>query len=182
MNFAKKQSDNLEQQETELPSALQSPLGRLLSLFRRRPAPTELRALVADEPEDLDTEDEGLISFEEERVSGLREGSRRQRLQDGGQWPRGRVHLAGWARAEPTGPLQTLETGRLRGLSDGGAGVGAPSRGRSPWEKAGGERRDGESTPSPGSWGRHCWVPGAAPNLPSAVCQAQLSFNTDTLC
>lgn len=69
MNFAKKQSDNLEQQETEPPSALQSPLGRLLSLFRRRPAPTELRALVADEPEDLDTEDEGLISFEEERVS-----------------------------------------------------------------------------------------------------------------
>lgn len=69
VNFAKKQSDNLEQQETELPSALQSPLGRLLSLFRRRPAPTELRALMADEPEDLDTEDEGLISFEEERVS-----------------------------------------------------------------------------------------------------------------
>ncbi|XP_036162828.1 ATP-binding cassette sub-family A member 2 isoform X2 [Myotis myotis] len=68
VNFAKKQSDNLEQQETELPSALQSPLGRLLSLFRRRPAPTELRALVADEPEDLDTEDEGLISFEEERA------------------------------------------------------------------------------------------------------------------
>ncbi|VFV28390.1 low quality protein: atp-binding [Lynx pardinus] len=37
-------------------------------LFRARPAPTELRALVADEPEDLDTEDEGLISFEEERA------------------------------------------------------------------------------------------------------------------
>lgn len=69
VNFAKKQSDNLEQQETESPSALQSPLGRLLSLFRPRPTPTELRALVADEPEDLDTEDEGLISFEEERVS-----------------------------------------------------------------------------------------------------------------
>lgn len=69
VNFAKKQSDNLEQQETEPPSALQSPLGRLLSLFRTRPTPTELRALVPDEPEDLDTEDEGLISFEEERVS-----------------------------------------------------------------------------------------------------------------
>lgn len=69
VNFAKKQSDNLEQQETEPPSALQSPLSRLLSLLRPRPAPTELRALVADEPEDLDTEDEGLISFEEERVS-----------------------------------------------------------------------------------------------------------------
>lgn len=71
VNFAKKQSDNLEQQETEPPSALRSPLGRLLSLFRPRSAPTELRALVADEPEDLDTEDEGLISFEEERVSRL---------------------------------------------------------------------------------------------------------------
>uniref|UniRef100_A0A2K6CSK9 ATP-binding cassette sub-family A member 2 n=1 Tax=Macaca nemestrina TaxID=9545 RepID=A0A2K6CSK9_MACNE len=55
-------------QETEPPSALQSPLGCLLSLLRPRPAPTELRALVADEPEDLDTEDEGLISFEEERA------------------------------------------------------------------------------------------------------------------
>ncbi|KAK2120757.1 ATP-binding cassette sub- A member 2 [Saguinus oedipus] len=71
VNFAKKQSDNLEQQETEAPSALQSPLSCLLSLLRPRPAPTELRALVADEPEDLDTEDEGLISFEEERVSRL---------------------------------------------------------------------------------------------------------------
>lgn len=68
VNFAKKQSDNVEQQEAE-PSAMPSPLG-LLSLLRPRPAPTELRALVADEPEDLDTEDEGLISFEEERVSG----------------------------------------------------------------------------------------------------------------
>ncbi|XP_036983617.2 ATP-binding cassette sub-family A member 2 isoform X2 [Artibeus jamaicensis] len=68
VNFAKKQSDNLEQQETEPPSALQSPLGRLFSLFRPRPTPTELRALVAEEPEDLDTDDEGLISFEEERA------------------------------------------------------------------------------------------------------------------
>ncbi|XP_017361003.1 ATP-binding cassette sub-family A member 2 isoform X1 [Cebus imitator] len=68
VNFAKKQSDNLEQQETEAPSALQSPLGCLLSLLRPRLAPTELRALVAEEPEDLDTEDEGLISFEEERA------------------------------------------------------------------------------------------------------------------
>lgn len=70
VNFAKKQSDNVEQREAE-PSTLPSPLG-LLSLLRPRPAPTELRALVADEPEDLDTEDEGLISFEEERVSGQR--------------------------------------------------------------------------------------------------------------
>ena len=71
MNFAKKQSDNLEPQETEPPSALRSPLGRLLSFFRPRPPTTELRALVADEPEDLDTEDEGLVSFEEERVSSV---------------------------------------------------------------------------------------------------------------
>ncbi|XP_058515523.1 ATP-binding cassette sub-family A member 2 isoform X1 [Ochotona princeps] len=68
VNFAKKQNDSLEQQEAEPPSALQSPLGRLLSLLRPRSAPTELRALAADEPEDLDTEDEGLISFEEERA------------------------------------------------------------------------------------------------------------------
>ncbi|KAM9642525.1 ATP-binding cassette sub-family A member 2 [Trichechus inunguis] len=68
VNFAKKQSDNLEQQELGPPSGLQSPLGRLLSFFRSRPTPTELRALVADEPEELDTEDEGLISFEEERA------------------------------------------------------------------------------------------------------------------
>lgn len=74
MNFAKKQSDNVEQQEAE-PSTLPSPLG-LLSLLRPRSTPTELRALVADEPEDLDTEDEGLISFEEERVSGQHPPSR----------------------------------------------------------------------------------------------------------
>lgn len=85
VNFAKKQSDNLEQQETEPPSALQSPLGRLLSLFRPRPTPTELRALVTDEPEDLDTEDEGLIRFEEERVSrACRPGSPGM-----GLWPQG---------------------------------------------------------------------------------------------
>lgn len=66
VNFAKKQSDNVEQQEAE-PSTLPSPLG-LLSLLRPCSTPTELRALVADEPEDLDTEDEGLISFEEERA------------------------------------------------------------------------------------------------------------------
>uniref|UniRef100_F6S4S8 ATP-binding cassette sub-family A member 2 n=1 Tax=Monodelphis domestica TaxID=13616 RepID=F6S4S8_MONDO len=68
VNFAKKQSDNLEPQEAEPACALQSPLARLLSLLRPRPAPTELRALVTDEPEDLDTDDEGLISFEEERA------------------------------------------------------------------------------------------------------------------
>ncbi|XP_031807821.1 ATP-binding cassette sub-family A member 2 isoform X3 [Sarcophilus harrisii] len=68
VNFAKKQSDNLEPQEAEPGCALQSPLARLLSLLRPRPTPTELRALVTDEPEDLDTDDEGLISFEEERA------------------------------------------------------------------------------------------------------------------
>lgn len=92
MNFAKKQSDNLEQQETEPPSALQSPLGRLFSLFRPRPTPTELRALVAEEPEDLDTEDEGLISFEEERVS------RARGVGPGGQASRGSGGPAGGHR------------------------------------------------------------------------------------
>lgn len=84
MNFAKKQSDNLEPQEAEPPSALQSPLGRLLSLFRPRPPTTELRALVADEPEDLDTEDEGLISFEEERVSRVLESGQPSRPESPG--------------------------------------------------------------------------------------------------
>ena len=101
MNFAKKQSDNLEQQETEPPSGLQSPLGRLLSLFRPRPPPTELRALVADEPEDLDTEDEGLIRFEEERVSqGLGSGPRAGRgagsVGSGGRAPQGEGPGSGW--------------------------------------------------------------------------------------
>ncbi|NXA54996.1 ABCA2 protein, partial [Nothocercus julius] len=68
VNFAKKQSDNLEQQETSPSCALQSPLERVLSLLRPRAAPTELRALVVEEQEDLETDDEGLISFEEERA------------------------------------------------------------------------------------------------------------------
>lgn len=70
VNFAKKQSDNLEQQETSPACAMESPLQRLLNLLRPRAAPTELRALVVEEPEDLETDDEGLISFEEERVRG----------------------------------------------------------------------------------------------------------------
>lgn len=70
VNFAKKQSDNLEQQETSPSCTLQSPLERVLSLLRPRAAPTELRALVVEEQEDLETDDEGLISFEEERVRG----------------------------------------------------------------------------------------------------------------
>uniref|UniRef100_A0A8V1ABL0 ATP-binding cassette sub-family A member 2 n=2 Tax=Gallus gallus TaxID=9031 RepID=A0A8V1ABL0_CHICK len=68
VNFAKKQSDNLEQQETSPSCALQSPWERVLSLLRPRAAPTELRALVVEEQEDLETDDEGLISFEEERA------------------------------------------------------------------------------------------------------------------
>ncbi|CAM4645740.1 unnamed protein product [Lepidochelys olivacea] len=68
VNFAKKQSDNLEQQETSPNCSIQSPLEHILSLLRPRAAPTELRALVVEEPEDLETDDEGLISFEEERA------------------------------------------------------------------------------------------------------------------
>lgn len=69
VNFAKKQSDNLEQQEANPVCAVPSPMERVLSLLRPRTTPTELRALVVEEPEDLETDDEGLISFEEERVS-----------------------------------------------------------------------------------------------------------------
>uniref|UniRef100_A0A671KV51 ATP-binding cassette sub-family A member 2 n=1 Tax=Sinocyclocheilus anshuiensis TaxID=1608454 RepID=A0A671KV51_9TELE len=70
VNFAKKQSDNLEQQESSPSSAGQSPLQRLLSILRPCPTNTELNALVREEPEELesDDDDEGLISFEEERV------------------------------------------------------------------------------------------------------------------
>uniref|UniRef100_A0A4W5P9A0 ATP-binding cassette sub-family A member 2 n=1 Tax=Hucho hucho TaxID=62062 RepID=A0A4W5P9A0_9TELE len=69
VNFAKKQSDNLEQQESSPPGGGQSPLQRLLTLLRPRLANTELDALVSEEPEELESDDdEGLISFEEERV------------------------------------------------------------------------------------------------------------------
>uniref|UniRef100_A0A4W4HDR5 ATP-binding cassette sub-family A member 2 n=1 Tax=Electrophorus electricus TaxID=8005 RepID=A0A4W4HDR5_ELEEL len=69
VNFAKKQSDNLEQQDSSPSSGRQSPLQRLLSILRPRPANTELNALVSEEPEELESDDdEGLISFEEERV------------------------------------------------------------------------------------------------------------------
>lgn len=47
-------------------------MGRLFSLFRLRFIFIELRVFVVDEFEDLDTEDEGFISFEEERVSRIR--------------------------------------------------------------------------------------------------------------
>ncbi|XP_072287523.1 ATP-binding cassette sub-family A member 2 isoform X4 [Pyxicephalus adspersus] len=68
VNFAKKQSDNLEQQEANSACAVPSPMERVLSLLRPRSTPTELRALVVEEPEELETDDEGLISFEEERA------------------------------------------------------------------------------------------------------------------
>ena len=69
VNFAKKQSDNLEQQESSPPGGGQSPLQRLLNILRPQTANTELNALVCEEPEELESDDdEGLISFEEERV------------------------------------------------------------------------------------------------------------------
>ncbi|KAH0615615.1 hypothetical protein JD844_005073 [Phrynosoma platyrhinos] len=91
VNFAKKQSDNLEQQEASSPAcSMESPLQRLLNLLRPRAAPTELRALVVEEPEDLETDDEGLISFEEERVRRSRKKGREkgsQRCLGGGCTP-----------------------------------------------------------------------------------------------
>ncbi|KAM9393672.1 ATP-binding cassette sub-family A member 2 [Pholidichthys leucotaenia] len=69
VNFAKKQSDNLQQQEASPPGGGQSPLQRILNLLKSRPANTELNALISEEPEELESDDdEGLISFEEERV------------------------------------------------------------------------------------------------------------------
>uniref|UniRef100_H3CEJ3 ATP-binding cassette sub-family A member 2 n=1 Tax=Tetraodon nigroviridis TaxID=99883 RepID=H3CEJ3_TETNG len=70
VNFAKKQSDNLEQQEAPPPGAGPSPLQRLLNALKSRQANTELSALVGPVPDELESQDddEGLISFEEERV------------------------------------------------------------------------------------------------------------------
>uniref|UniRef100_A0A8C5QFN3 ATP-binding cassette sub-family A member 2 n=1 Tax=Leptobrachium leishanense TaxID=445787 RepID=A0A8C5QFN3_9ANUR len=68
VNFAKKQSDNLEQQEAAPSCVVPSPLEKVIGLLKPRTTPTELRALVVEEPEDLETDDEGLISFEEERA------------------------------------------------------------------------------------------------------------------
>uniref|UniRef100_A0A665TKW0 ATP-binding cassette sub-family A member 2 n=1 Tax=Echeneis naucrates TaxID=173247 RepID=A0A665TKW0_ECHNA len=73
VNFAKKQSDNLEQQEVLPPGGAQSPLQHILNLLKSRPTNTELNALISEAPEapeELESDDdEGLISFEEERVS-----------------------------------------------------------------------------------------------------------------
>ncbi|KAL6113789.1 abca2 [Pungitius sinensis] len=68
VNFAKKQSDNLEQQEVSPPGGAHSPLQHILNLLKSRPANTELSALMGEAPEELESDDEGLISFEEERV------------------------------------------------------------------------------------------------------------------
>ncbi|XP_042278447.1 ATP-binding cassette sub-family A member 2 isoform X1 [Thunnus maccoyii] len=69
VNFAKKQSDNLEQQEVSPPGGGQSPLQRILNLLKSRQANTELNALISEAAEELESDDdEGLISFEEERV------------------------------------------------------------------------------------------------------------------
>ena len=76
MNFAKKQSDNLDQQESSPSGGGRSPLQCILSLLRARPATTELSALVSEEPEEMESDDdEGLISFEEERVRKNRYGA-----------------------------------------------------------------------------------------------------------
>lgn len=73
VNFAKKQSDNLEQQEAPPPGAGPSPLQRLINMLRSRQANTELSALVSQAPDELESDDdEGLISFEEERVRAPR--------------------------------------------------------------------------------------------------------------
>ncbi|XP_041855370.1 ATP-binding cassette sub-family A member 2 isoform X4 [Melanotaenia boesemani] len=69
VNFAKKQSDSLEQQVVLPTGGGQSPLQCILNFLRSRPAVTELNALISEAPEELETDDdEGLISFEEERV------------------------------------------------------------------------------------------------------------------
>lgn len=69
INFAKKQSDNLEQQEASPLGGGPSTLQRLINLLKSRPANTELNALISEGPEELESDDdEGLISFEEERV------------------------------------------------------------------------------------------------------------------
>uniref|UniRef100_A0A3B4BC57 ATP-binding cassette sub-family A member 2 n=1 Tax=Periophthalmus magnuspinnatus TaxID=409849 RepID=A0A3B4BC57_9GOBI len=67
VNFAKQQSDNLEQEEVAPPGGGQSPLQWLRSLLKSRSVQTELSPLINDAPEEL-SDDERLISFEEERV------------------------------------------------------------------------------------------------------------------
>ncbi|XP_028297042.1 ATP-binding cassette sub-family A member 2-like isoform X2 [Gouania willdenowi] len=71
VNFAKKQSDNLQQQEVPPSGGRPSSLQRIVALLKPRPANTELSALIGEEEQEEELEsddDEGLISFEEERV------------------------------------------------------------------------------------------------------------------
>lgn len=160
VNFAKKQSDNLEQQETSPSCALQSPLERVLSLLRPRAAPTELRALVVEEQEDLETDDEGLISFEEERVRCC-------------PWI--------WVSLVPAVSLPWgTRAGCYSTRSHPGKGTWwdqGGTRGGSLGKAALHPRLD----PGPSSTG--CAGQSGQPLSPACLCpQAQLSFNTDTLC
>ncbi|XP_028297047.1 uncharacterized protein LOC114458869 isoform X2 [Gouania willdenowi] len=69
--FAKKHSDNLQQQEVPPSGGRPSSLQRIVALLKPRPANTELSALIGEEEQEEELEsddDEGLISFEEERV------------------------------------------------------------------------------------------------------------------
>lgn len=84
VNFAKKQSDNLEQQEAPPPGAGPSPLQRLLNVLKSRQTPTELSALMSQDPELESDDDEGLISFEEERVRSREEGGEEKGGRRGG--------------------------------------------------------------------------------------------------
>ncbi|KAM9743027.1 ATP-binding cassette sub-family A member 2 [Menidia menidia] len=69
VNFAKKQSDNLDTQVLLPAGGEQSPFSCILNLLKPRPPVTELNSLISEASEELETDDdEGLISFEEERV------------------------------------------------------------------------------------------------------------------
>ncbi|KAM4576304.1 ATP-binding cassette sub-family A member 2 isoform 2-T2 [Odontesthes bonariensis] len=69
VNFAKKQSDSLEPLVMLPTGGGQSPFSYILNLLKSRPAITELNALISEASEELESDDdEGLISFEEERV------------------------------------------------------------------------------------------------------------------
>uniref|UniRef100_A0A672UDG9 ATP-binding cassette sub-family A member 2 n=1 Tax=Strigops habroptila TaxID=2489341 RepID=A0A672UDG9_STRHB len=156
VNFAKKQSDNLEQQETSPSCTLQSPLERVLSLLRPRAAPTELRALVVEEQEDLETDDEGLISFEEERV---RRGC-----------PQIWVSLI---------PAVSLVLCTRNGCCSTRSHLGMGARWGQGWTQE--RSRGGGCSPAALSVLGRAGTPHPAPE-PALCLQAQLSFNTDTLC
>lgn len=82
VNFAKKQSDNLQQQEAPPLGAGPSPLQRLINMLKSRQTPTELSALISQAPDELESDDdEGLISFEEERVRSREQGGGREAVE-----------------------------------------------------------------------------------------------------